>query len=48
MSELQKLQQIQQEQRWFERRELPKSPPLPYVLIAISMLVYVVIVWQWF
>jgi len=48
LSELQKLEQIQQEQRWFAWRDLVKSRPFPYVLIAIAMLAYVVTVWQWF
>jgi len=46
LSELQKVQQIQ-ERRWFAWRDLLNGPPLPYVLIGIAMLAYVVIIWQW-
>ena len=45
---MQKLQRIPQQREWVARRAVLKSPPLPYVLIAVAMLVYVVIVWQWF
>jgi len=48
LSELQKLERIQQEQRWFAWRDLGKSRPFPYLLIALAMLAYVVSVWQWF
>jgi len=47
LSELQKLQQIQQERRSFVWRDLQKSGPLPYVLLGIAMVAYVVIVWRW-
>ncbi|HEY3518901.1 MAG TPA: hypothetical protein VGL98_17765 [Gammaproteobacteria bacterium] len=48
MSELQKLQQLQQQQRWVVfKRDLLKRQPLPFVLLGAAMLAYVVIVWQW-
>jgi hypothetical protein len=48
LSELQKLQPVQQQRRWvLLKRDLLNSQPLPLVLIGLAMLAYVVIVWQW-
>lgn len=48
LSELQKLQPVQQQRRWLAvKRDLLKSPSLPFVLIGLSMLAYIAIVWQW-
>jgi hypothetical protein len=48
VSELQNLQQVQQQQKWVAlKRDRLKSQPLPFVLLGAAMLAYVVIVWQW-
>ena len=48
MSELQNLQQVQQQQKWVPlKRDRLKSQPLPFVLLGVAMLAYVIIVWQW-
>ena len=48
MNELQNLQQVQQQQKWVAlKRDRPKSQPLPFVLLGVAMLAYVIVVWQW-
>jgi len=48
LSELQKMQRVPQLRDWQAvKRELLKRPQLPYVLIGLAMLVYVIVVWQW-
>ena len=48
MSELQKLQRVPQERDWpAVKRELLKRPQLPYILIGVAMVTYVLVVWQW-
>ena len=45
---MQKMQPVQQHRGWLVvKRVLLKSPSLPFVLIGLAMLVYVIIVWQW-
>ena len=47
LSELQKLEQIQQQRRRLVFRDLAKSRAFPYLLITVAILAYVVIAWQW-
>jgi len=53
VSELQKLERIQQQRpwqqqrRWLVLRDLAKSRSFPNVLITVAILVYAVIAWQW-
>jgi hypothetical protein len=47
LRELQKLQPVHQHRECVSKRHLLKSQPLPFVLIGLAMLGYVVIVWQW-
>jgi hypothetical protein len=53
LSELQKLERIQQQRpwqqqrRWLVLRDLAKSRSFPYVLITVAILAYAVIAWQW-
>jgi hypothetical protein len=48
LRELQELGRLEQDRgQPTLRRDLLKRPELPLVLIAIAMLAYVVIVWEW-
>jgi hypothetical protein len=48
LSELQKLQRVPQDPDWRAvKRDLLKRPQLPYILIGVAMVTYVLVVVQW-